>query len=211
MKKHGWLAILIILVLAAGPAVSARAEAQLPAEILEKLGDLEIVKTAYWENPGSTWFVLTRTPYGENMLLCFVQEGGTWVRSFATADAVPQREDMIAYFFITDKGVSVRDDLTRVFPGPILAILDRTGSRTSYQRDESGQWKLFDVFWQEEQTSLEYSDEGIVFRMPLDHNRDRVVTVPGTFERDPRNMVFDAIPRTPQQAQLLLDGGSAGR
>ena len=210
MKKHGWLAILIILVLAAGPAVSARAEAQLPAEILETLNGPEVLKTAYWDSPGSTWFVLARTPYGENILLCFVQEGGSWVRSFATADAVPQGEDMIAYFFITDKVVSFRDDRTRVFPGPILAILDRTGSRTSWQRDDSGQWKLFDVFWQKEQTSLEYSDEGIVFRMPLDHNRDRVVTVPGTFERDPRNVVFDAIPRTPQQAQQQAGGGSPG-
>ena len=46
--------------------------------------------------------------------------------------------------------------------------------------------------------------------MPLDRDRDRVVTVTGSFERDLRNVVFDAIPRTPQQAQQQAGKGSPG-
>lgn len=210
MKKVGWLAVMAALILAAGLFAAAQAEGQLPAEILETLNGPEVLKTAYWDSPGSTWFVLARTPYGENILLCFVQEGGSWVRSFATADAVPQGEGAVEYFFITDKVVSFRDGQTRVVPGPVLAMHDRTGSRTSYRRDDSGQWKLFIVTWQDEQTSLEYSDGSIVFRSPLDRDRDRVVTVTGSFERDLRNVVLDSIPRTPQQAQQQAGGGSPG-
>ena len=95
MKKVGWLAVMAALILAAGLFAAAQAEGQLPAEILETLNGPEVLKTAYWDSPGSTWFVLARTPYGENILLCFVQEGGSWVRSFATADAVPQGEGAV--------------------------------------------------------------------------------------------------------------------
>ena len=206
MKRVHWLAILAGLVLAVGLVCTAQAADPLPAEIRDSIAEMQILKTAYWDSPGSTWFVFARTPYGANMLLCFVQEGGSWVRSFYTVDAVPQGEDVIKYLFITDKVIDFRDNQTRVIPGPILALSETSGCRTSYRRDDAGQWKLYDAFWLKEQMSLDFSDDGIVFRSPIDQDHDRVETVHGRFERDLRKVDYDAIPRTPQQARETPGG-----
>ena len=200
MKRVHWLAILAGLVLAVVSVCAAQAE-QLPTEILDSIEELQILKTAYWDAPGSTWFVFARTPYGANMLLCFMQEGGSWVRSFYTVDAVPQGDDVIGYLFITDKVTSFRNNRTRVIPGPFLVLSETNGCRTAYRRDDAGQWNLYNAFWLKEQMSLDFSDDGIEFRSPIDQDHDRVETVPGRFERDLRKVVYDAIPRTPQQAR----------
>ena len=205
MKKHGWPAILAGLILAAALLFAAQAEGELPEGIRETIGDLTVVKTAYWDDPGSTWFVLTRTPFGENMLLCFEREGGSWVRSFYTVAAVPQGDDAVEYLFITDKVVSFRDDRTLVIPGPVMAMIGTDGSRTSYRRDESGQWKLFDAFWQEEQVFVEFSDDSVVFRTPIDQDHEKTETVRGRLERDLRQVDFTRIPKSPRQAQEMID------
>ena len=204
MKKHCWLAVLIGLMLTLGFVCSAPAENLLPEEIQETIGDLTVVKTVYWDSPESTWFVLARTPYEANILLCFVQEDNSWVRSFHTVAAVPQGENAVKLLYITK---AVQDFINnRTTPGPILIILDRDGNYTSYQRSDSGQWNLLYVFWHDEQVYLEYSDDSVTFRTPADREGHRQsVTVQGTFERDIRNVDINTIPRSPQQAQEKSD------
>ena len=201
VKKHCWLAVLIGLMLVLGFVCTAPAEDLLPAEIQETIGDLTVLKTVYWDSPGSTWFILARTPYGANILLCFVQEDNPWVRSFHTVAAVPQGENAVKLLYITK---AVQDFINnRTTPGPILIILDRDGNYTSYQRSDSGQWNLLYVFWHDEQVYLEYSNDSVTFRTPIDQDHRQSVTVPGAFERDIRNVDINAIPRSPQQAQEM--------
>lgn len=54
VKKHGWLSILIGFILMIGLICPVQAEEQLPAEIQNALAGMEIIRTAYWESPGST-------------------------------------------------------------------------------------------------------------------------------------------------------------
>ena len=49
--------------------------------------------------PGSTWFVLVRTPDGTNMLVCFVLSNGAWVQAFHTAAAIPQGDGRVRIHF----------------------------------------------------------------------------------------------------------------
>lgn len=201
MKRHGWLAILAGFILAVVLLCPARAEDQLPEEIRDSLGGMKIVRTAHWDGLESTWFVLVRTPDGENMLVCFVREDGSWVRSFYTAAAIPQGEDAVEYLVVSDHMVSFQDGRTRVITGPILVMPEKSGSRTSYLLNGSGQWELFNVFWYDEQVTLEFSDGSVEFRSPVDQDHERVITVQGSFERDLRKVVYTEIPRSPQQAE----------
>ncbi len=201
MKKHGWLSILIGFILMIGLICPVQAEEQLPAEIQNALAGMEIIRTAYWESPGSTWFVLIRTPDGINMLLCFELHDGNWIQSFHTSAAVPQGKPGVKRLFITDQ---VQDFVyNRTWTGPILMILTDDGY-TSYQRSASGQWELFKVFFHDEQIHLDFDDESVTYRTPIDQDHNRFETVHGTFERDLRKVDFNRIPRSPQQAQEMF-------
>ena len=71
MKKNRWLSLLIGFILMIGCACSSYADEQLPEEILNALSGKEITHSAFWNCPGSTWFVVIRTPDETNILLCF--------------------------------------------------------------------------------------------------------------------------------------------
>ena len=92
-------AILFLLLCCAFPA---RASQQLPTDIRIQFGNVEIVDTACWEGPESTWFVLVRTPDKMNRLLCYTRENGTWIQRFQTSSAVPQGPERVR-IVITDK------------------------------------------------------------------------------------------------------------
>lgn len=203
MKKPLWLLFFAAVILAALCVCSAGAEAQLPAEIREALSGREILQAAYWESPGSTWFVLVRIPDGTNMLLCFELHDGAWIQSFHTIAAVPQGKVGVERLYITDKMQDFVNN--RTWPGPILLILVDDGGYYSYQRSDSGQWNLFRVFYLEEQVHLDFDDESVTYRTPIDQDHSRIETVQGTFERDLRKVDVNSIPRSPQQAQEMLE------
>ncbi len=203
MKKHGWLSILTGFILIVGCVYSANAAEQLPEEIRNVLSGAEITHSAFWDSPGSTWFVLTHTSDGTNILLCFEQHDGGWVQSFHTSTAVPQGNVSVRLIHITDK---VQDFVyNRTWPGPVLMILMDDGSYTSYQRSDSGQWNLFKVFYQNEQIYLDFDEESIIYRTPIDQDHSKYETVYGSFERDLRKIDLNCIPRTPAQAQIILE------
>lgn len=203
MKKHGWLAILIGFILIIGCVFPSYADEQLPEEIRNALSGVEITHSAFWESPGSTWFVVIRTPGGTNILLGFEQQDGEWVQNLHTSTALPQGKAGVERLFITEK---LEDFVyNRVWPGPILLILTDDGGYTSYQRSDSGQWNLFKVFWYDEQVKLHFDDESVIFQIPIDHDHNRFETVYGSFERDLRKTDLNRIPKTPAQAQTLLD------
>ena len=103
VKKQGWLTILAGFILIIGLLCPVQAEEQLPAEIQNMLAGMDITKTAYWEKPGSTWFVLIRTPGGTNELLCFELHDGSWLQSFHTSAAVPQGKGSVERLHTTDR------------------------------------------------------------------------------------------------------------
>ena len=204
MKKQEWLPVLVGLILLVGFICPVRAEEKLPAEIENGLAGMEIAQTAYWDSPGSTWFVLVRTPEGVNVLLCFELRDGRWIQSFHTSAAVPQGKVSVERLFITEK---VQDFVyNRTWPGPILMILTDDGSYTSYQRSDSNQWNLFKVFCYDEQIHLDFDDESITYQAPIDQDHSRFETVYGSFERDLRKVDINTIPRSPRQAQEMLGG-----
>ena len=203
MKKHGWLAILAGFMLIIGTICTAQAEEQLPAEIKNAFSGMEIVKATYWEEPGSTWFVLVNKPDGTNILFCYEKKDGSWIQSFHTAAAVPAGKDSVEWLRFTDKLVSFSDNCE--YPGPILLIFENDGDYTTYQRSDSGEWKLFRTFWLKEQMYLIFNDDSVIFRIPIDQDHEKRVLVQGSFERDLRKVDINAIPRTPEQAQVLLN------
>ena len=202
MKKRHWLVILIGMILMIGLIGPGRAEEQLPPEIKSALAGMEITQTAYWDKPGSTWFVLIRTPEELNALLCFELHDGTWIQSFHTSTAVPQGKTGVEHLHVTDKLRDFVDD--RILPGPILLMMTDDGGYTSHQRSASGQWNLLKVFWIDEQVHLNFDDESVIFITPIDQDNNRFETVEGSFERDLRKVDINAIPRTPRQAQEML-------
>lgn len=203
MMKCKWISILIGFILIFGSICCSYADQQLPEEIRNILSGAEITHSAFWENPGSTWFVLIRTADEANILLCFTENGNQWIQSFHTSTAVPQGKDDIKLIHITDK---LQDFVyNRTWPGPILMILTDDGSYTSYQRSDSGQWNLFKVFFQNEQVYLDFDDDSITYRTPIDQDHSKIETVYGNFERDLRKTDLNCIPRTPAQAQKVLE------
>lgn len=203
MKRRRWPAILAVLILVSALAGIAQAEQPLPAEIGDLPAGAKILETAHWEGPGSTWFVLIRMPDGINMLLCFELRDGSWTEAFRTCAAVPQGHIGVEQLHITDK---VQDYVyNRTWPGPILMILADDGSYTSYQRGDSGVWRLFKVFWYEEQIHLDFDGKSIIFNIPIDHDHSRFETVNGSFERNLEKVDLHRIPRSPQQAREIPD------
>lgn len=209
--KHRFLAVLLGLILLSGCICAVRAENQLPDEIRGALTGLEITGSAYWDNPGSTWFVLVRTPDGTNMLVCFVLSNGAWVQAFHTAAAIPQGDGRVRIHF-TDKSISFSEP-SHSRTGPILLIMQYgTGLyknsvkvHTSFLRSDTGIWECFHAFFQDEQSSLYYYEDSISFHTPLDQDHDEVHTVKGDFERDLRTLDFNSIPRTWEQAAEKLN------
>ena len=203
VKSRNWLAILIGMLLMTGLICPSRAEKQLPEEIKSTLAGTEIIQTAYWESPGSTWFVLIRTPDGINVLSCFELRDGSWIRSFQTSAAVPQGRVIVERLHMTDKMQDFTNN--RTWPGPILLILTDDGGYTSYQRSDSGQWNLFRVFYPDEQIHLDFDDGSVTYSTPIDQDHSGFETVYGVFERDLRKVDINMIPRSPRQAQEMLN------
>ena len=203
MKKHGWLSVLASFILIVRCVCSASAVEQLPEEIRNVLSGAEITHSAFWDGPGSTWFVVIRTSDQTNTLVCFEQHDNRWIQRFHTNTAVPQGNVGVKLIHITDK---VEDFVyNRTWPGPVLMILMDDGSYTSYQRSDSGQWNLFKVFYQNEQVYLDFEDESIIYRTPIDQDHSKFETVYGSFERDLRKTDLNSIPRTPVQAQKMFE------
>ena len=204
------------LVLALGFLCCAHAaqatSAQLPLDIKAQFGSIEITDAAYWDSPGSTWFVLIRTPDGVNRLLCYVLENGVWTQKFQTAAAMPQGKNRIK-IYITDKVEDFVND--RIIPGPILKVMQYgTGEHESgiilhygFVRSDPETWTLFNAFFWEEQTHLDIEADSVTFRMPDDQYHDIRKTIPLHMERDLRKIDFTGIPRTAEQAKELLPDG----
>lgn len=207
---------LAALVLAFGFLCCAHAaqatSAQLPLDIKAQFGSIEITDTAYWDSPGSTWFVLIRTPDGVNRLLCYVPENGAWTQKFQTAAAIPQGENRVR-LYITDKVEDFVND--RIIPGPILEVMQYgTGEHESgiilhygFVRSDPETWTLFNAFFWEEQTHLDIREDSVTFRTPVDQDHDIRKTIPLHMERDLRKIDFTGIPRTAEQAKELLPDG----
>ena len=190
---------------------AARATAQLPLDIKNQFGNAEIVDSTYWDSPGSTWFVLVRTPDGVNHLVCYLLENGTWTQKFQTAAAMPQGQGKVRIVF-SDNVLDFAND--RIIPGPVLVVVQygigehESGVMVHYGfvRTDPETWTLFSASFQEEQTHVDIEEDYVTFRTPVDQNHDRRKTVPLRMERDLRKVDFTKIPRTPEQAKELLDG-----
>ncbi len=186
--------------------------AQLPLDIKAQFGSIEITDTAYWDSPGSTWFVLIRTPDGVNRLLCYVLENGVWTQKFQTAAAMPQGKNRVR-LYITDKVEDFVND--RIIPGPVLIVMQYgTGEYESsvmlhyrFVRSDPETWTLVKASFWEEQTYLDIEADSVTFRMPDDQYHDIRKTIPLRMERDLRKIDFTEIPRTAEQAKELLPDG----
>ena len=208
MKRFAALALVLGILCCAH---AAQATAQLPLDIKNQFGNAEIIDSTYWDSPGSTWFVLVRTPDGVKHLVCYVLENGTWTQKFQTAAAVPQGQGRVRIVF-SDNVLDFAND--RIIPGPVLVVVQYgTGVYESdvlvhygFVRTDPETWTLVSAFFQEEQTHVDIEADYVTFRTPVDQNHDDRKTVPFRMERDLRKIDFSEIPRTAEQAKELLDG-----
>ena len=205
-KKQIRAAVLLGLALLICRLPAARASGQLPADIRAQFGGIEITDSAYWDSPGSTWFVLIRAPDRVNRLLCYTLESGAWTQQFQTSAAVPQGDGRVRILFsdqvkeITGSGTVIK---------PVLTVLqygtgpDEPSMRLQleFMRSASGIWNLFRAVFSDEQMCLDIDEDNVAFRPAADPDSDRLQTVTVTLERDLRHMNLAELPKIPEQAQ----------
>ena len=208
MKKRECLSMLVGFVLLVGFVCSAHAAGQLPLDIRARFGNVEITDTAYWESPGSTWFVLARMPDGTNLLLCFVLERGEWMQKFQTDAALPQGDGRVRILF-SDRVKDMVDGRESV--QPVLTMMQYgTGDgetsvkvQADFLRSDSDEWNLVRVYFAEEQVCLEISEDAITFSSPTGQDPEQDCTVRAEIERDLRRIDLAGIPKSPEEAELL--------
>ena len=205
-KKHIWTAILLGLTLLVCSFPAARASGQLPTDIRAQFGGIEITDAAYWDSPGSTWFVLIRTPDKTNRLLCYTLENGSWTQKFQTSTAVPQGDGRVRILF-SDREKETAGGVTVI--KPVLTVMQYgTGTdelsvrlRVEFLRSVTGIWDLIRAEFTEEQMCLDFLEDAVIFQPAGDLKPDQPEIIPYTLERDLRRIDLSEIPKTPEQAQ----------
>ena len=203
-KKHIRTVLLLVLSLLLCVLSPAQASSQLPTDIRAQFGGIEITGTAYWDTPGSTWFVLIRTPDRVNRLLCYTLENGTWVQEFQAADSVPQGEGAVRILF-SDREKEIIDD--QMVVRPVLMITQNgTGGDESrmirqyeFLRSAAGEWNLVRAFFPDGPLHLEFGDGILSVQLP-----DNLQAVSWTSSRDLRGISLAELPETPDQALQLI-------
>ena len=109
-KKHIRTVLLLVLSLLLCGLPAVQASTRLPTDIRAQFGGIEITGTAYWDTPGSTWFVLIRTPDRVNRLLCYTLQNGAWVQKFQAAESVPQGEGTVRILCAGAEAIAQRMD-----------------------------------------------------------------------------------------------------
>ena len=203
-KKHIRTVLLLVLSLLLCGLPAVQASTRLPTDIRAQFGGIEITGAAYWDTPGSTWFVLIRTPDKVNRLLCYTLQNGTWVQEFQTAESVPQGEGAVRILF-SDREKEIIDGQPII--RPVLMITQNgTGEDESrvirqyeFLRSSSGEWDLIRAFFPDGPLRLEFGDGILSFQLP-----DGLQAVPWTSSRDLRGISLSELPETPDQALQLI-------
>ena len=184
VKRFRTVLLMLVLALLLCVLSPAQASAQLPTDIRAQFGGIEITGSAYWDSPGSTWFVLIRTPDKVNRLLCYTLENGTWVQEFQAADSVPQGEGAVRILF-SDHEKEITDG--RPLIRPVLMITQNgTGEDESrmirqyeFLRSAAGEWNLVRAFFPDGPLRLEFDDKILSLQLP-----DSLQAVPWISPRD---------------------------
>ena len=203
-KKHIRTVLLLVLSLLLCGLPAVQASTQLPTDIRAQFGSIEITGTAYWDTPGSTWFVLIRTPDRVNRLLCYTLQNGTWTQEFQAAESVPQGEGTVRILF-SDREKEIIDGQPVI--RPVLMITQNgTGGDESrmirqyeFLRSAAGEWNLVRAFFPDGPLRLEFGDGILSFQLP-----DSRQAVPWTSSRDLRGISLAELPETPDQALQLI-------
>ena len=206
LEKHIRTVLLLVLALLLCGLPVVQASAQLPTDIRAQFGGIEITGAAYWDTPGSTWFVLIRTPDRVNRLLCYTLQNGTWVQEFQAAESVPQGEGAVRILF-SDREKDIIDGQPVI--RPVLMITQNgTGEDESrmirqyeFLRSASGEWNLVHAFFPDGPLRLEFGDGILSFQLS-----DSLQAVPWTSSRDLCGISLSEIPETPDQALQLISG-----
>ena len=204
LEKYIRTVLLLVLALLLCGLPAAEASAQLPTDIRAQFGGIEITGAAYWDTPGSTWFVLIRTPDKVNRLLCYTLQNGTWVQEFQAAESVPQGEGTVRILF-SDREKDIIDGQPVI--RPVLMITQNgTGEDESrvirqyeFLRSAAGEWNLIRAFFPDGPLRLEFGDGILSFQLP-----DSLQAVPWTSSRDLCGISLAGIPETPDQALQLI-------
>ena len=203
-KKHIRTVLLLVLSLLLCGLPAVQASTRLPTDIRAQFGGIEITGAAYWDTPGSTWFVLIRTPDKVNRLLCYTLQNGTWVQEFQTAESVPQGEGAVRILF-SDREKEIIDGQPII--RPVLMITQNgTGEDESrvirqyeFLRSSSGEWDLIRAFFPDGPLRLEFGDGILSFQLP-----DGLQAVPWTSVLDICGISLSELPETPDQVLQLI-------
>ena len=205
-KKHIRTVLLLVLSLLLCGLPAVHASTQLPTDIRAQFGSIEITGAAYWDTPGSTWFVLIRTPDKVNRLLCYTLQNGTWVQEFQVAESVPQGEGVVRILF-SDREKEIIDGQPVICP-VLMITQNGTGKDESrmirqyeFLRSAAGEWNLVRAFFPDGPLHLEFGDGILSFQLP-----DSLQSVPWASARDLRGISLSELPETPDQALQLIGG-----
>ncbi len=208
MRKM-WVVCLLLGMLLL-PAMST-AETDVPHEVRQLLGDVEVLSAAGWEEAEqSTWFVYARTQDGTSTLCCFVDKNGAWAEEFRTQKAVPQGNGRTE-LHISDGAWSFRDQDNgkgQYIKGPILILLQYDADNTavdwliSFARSQAGVWELIAVRKYSCSAIIDVGSGGMTFYSTADKAQSVAVgCAPCCFDRDLRSFCLTDVPLTFQAAQ----------
>ena len=208
MRKIPVICLLLGMLLL--PAMST-AETDVPHEVRQLLGEVEVLSAAGWEEEEqSTWFVYARTQDGTSTLCCFVDKNGAWAEEFRTQKAVPQGNGRTE-LHISDGAWSFRvpdNSKGQYIKGPILILLQYDADNTavdwliSFMRSQAGVWELIAIRNYSRAVSIDVGSNGLTFYATADKAQSVAVgCAPCCFDRDIRSFCLAEVPLTFQQAQ----------
>lgn len=210
MKKNVLsLFLCIMLIFLSGTFVPALADTALPAEVTDALPKnctvLSHTDGGEFSGKDLRLFVLIRSEKKENVLYCFRQENGKWVRDFFTSSAVPQTGHNME-IFLSCSGYEWPGEEPYSTPRLMINQLDKENEYPELCLTftlESGKWLLHRVWSYTDYQSMLLKNNAISYYKDIE-STTVAGTVRGSFQRDLRWFSLSALPKTLKEARTKI-------
>ncbi len=203
------LFLCFMFILMTGVLAPALADTALPAEVQSALPKnctvLGHTDGREFSGKELRLFVLIRSEKKENVLYCFREEKGKWVRDFFTSSAVPQTGHNME-IFLSCSGYEWPGDEAYSTPRLIINQLDQENEYPELCLTftlESGKWLLHRVWSYTGYQSMLLKNNAISYYTDIE-STTVAGTVRGDFQRDLRWFSLSALPKTLKEAKTKI-------